>query len=171
MTEIERLCAIESIRASKARYVYGADNKDWEIFGSAFTVDAVWDLSGFPIARLPGSDEWNSEGSSFDLDFLQQVSDMGAWPHIGRDKIMAGASEATQGVVSSFHALFNPEVSFTSEVTADVVWPFEEKIYFSENSPVRYMNGHGYYLEIYQREGAQWLIKQTKIKPMLVTIS
>jgi hypothetical protein len=163
MNQLERLLAIEDIKRCKARYARGADSQDWELFASAFTADAVWDLRGFAIARSLRSGEWNSIGSKFDLPFLEDFSNMITWPKIGRDAIKNGSRDIMVSVNASFHRLFNPEIDITTDAEATALWPFEETIQFSGDGPVNYMNGLGYYHETYAREDGRWLIKTCRL--------
>jgi hypothetical protein len=170
VTELERISAIEDIRACKARYARGADSQNWELFGSAFAIDAVWDLSGFAIARTPKTREWNSIGSEFDLAFLENFSNLISWPKIGRDEIASGACDIMGDVVASFHRLFNPEIAVISATTASAIWPFEETIQFREQSDVAYMNGMGYYHETYTKYDQSWLIQTCSLQRVIFNI-
>lgn len=171
MDGLQRLLAIESIRACKARYVRGADTKDWEVFASAFTEDAIWDLRGFTIARFPTTGEWNRIGSDFDLVFLESLSNLINWPMVGRQAIKAGAAEATTEMLSAFHRLYNPEIEVISDEAAKASWPFEETTYFSDASPVRFMNIIGHYHEDYRQVGGDWLISECRLSMMMCKFS
>jgi hypothetical protein len=144
---------------------------DWPLFGSAFTLDAIWDLRGFAIARNPKTNEWNSKGSSFDLAFLEQFSNSLSWPVVGRAAIEAAARDIMADVTASFHRLFNPEIDILSEESARAVWPFEETIQFSDGSAVNYMNGLGYYHETYELIGESWLTKTCQISRTIFNIA
>lgn len=45
MTDIERLLAMEEIKALKARYFRCVDTKDWDGFGAVFADDAAFEVS------------------------------------------------------------------------------------------------------------------------------
>jgi len=66
MTEVERLLAIEEIKQTKARYFYGLDHRDWDLWRSS-----VWAPDGrlevpeadMVVAPLDKIIEWVGEVS------------------------------------------------------------------------------------------------------------
>jgi len=152
--------------------VRGADMSDWELFGSAFTLDAEWDLTDWAIARYAGTEEWNSNGSNFDIDVLKQLSNSAvfSYPVKGRKAIIDVTRTRVPGF-ASVHQLHNPEIEFVSGSAAKVIWPVEDTIQFPEGAPVRLFKGLGAYHETYVSVEKHWLISTCRIVRLMATIT
>lgn len=171
MNDLAKLLAVLSINNSKARYARGADLQDGEVFASAFTQDAVWDLRGWAVARYGGTGDWNGTGSSVPLSVLESLSDVSPWPISGREAIRESAQKLTTGA-ATFHQMSNPEIEFLSDHEASVVWPFEDTLHFPEGFPIRHFNGLGRYVETYapDPEDNAWKIKTCRVLRFAATI-
>jgi hypothetical protein len=171
MNELERLSAVNSIRNCKSRYIRGTDTMDWELFGTAFTEDAEWDLRGFAVARTPWTGEWNSIANDVkDFDFLDGLSTIVPWPVRGRSEIVAAARDHTKWL-GSFHAVFNPEIKILSPNHATAAWPFQDVLHFPPEAPIRTFNGYAYYHETYELVDGEWLIKTCRLERLLCSLS
>lgn len=141
MDALEKIIAIEEIRALKARYFRCLDTKDWAGFGEVFAEDAVFDISD----DVPGG-----------------VAN-------GRDKIVTAASVPLTDCVSIHHG-HCPEIEIISATTASGIWAMEDMLRWSEtaDSPLRALHGYGHYIETYERIDGAWKIKTLKLKRLRV---
>ena len=144
MTDIEKLMAMEEIKALKARYFRCVDGKDWEGFAAVFAADAAFDIS----QDVPGC-------------IL-----------VGIEKILETVRPPLQGCVSVHHG-HCPEISITSETTAEGIWAMEDMLRWNEGaaSPVHAMHGYGHYLETYRKIDGAWRIQTMKLTRMRVDVT
>ena len=92
MNDVEKLLAIEEIRRLKAKYFWGLDHRDWDLWRrEVFAADAFLDV---PEADLVVT---------------------------GIEKIIAWVASATGDQVSVHHG-HNPNIEITSNATATGVW-------------------------------------------------
>ena len=139
MNDLEKLLAIESIKQSKSRYFRGLDTKDWELYGSSFAPDAEMDM----------------REQSHNPDNLL----------IGREKITEYVSRQLDGIVT-VHQGHTPEIDFTSETTANVIWAMEDLLWVKDpaaQKPFTHLHGWGHYRETYRKVGDVWLIQTTTL--------
>lgn len=143
MTDIEKLLALEEIRALKARYFRFVDTKDWPGFEALFTPDAVFDISD----DIPGC------------------------VLTGATKIREAASVPLTGCASVHHG-HCPEIELTSDTTATGIWPMEDTLRWADdaNSPIKALHGYGHYHETYVKRDGQWCIKTLKLRRLRVDI-
>ncbi len=145
MNDLERLTAIEAIKAVKARYFRGVDTGDSELVRGILAEDCVLDYMGcctdpktgrdfFPAMNviMHGAANWSSEG-------------------FGK-----------MGIVSAHHG-HNCEVEFTSDTTANVIWSMTDRLFMPPGGPFACMTGYGYYHETYEKTGGRWKIKTLRI--------
>jgi len=141
MDAVEKLIAMEEIRALKARYFRCVDTKDWQGFGDVFAEDALFDISD----DVPGA------------------------VITGREKIAAAASVPLTHCVSVHHG-HCPEIEITSPTTAGGIWAMEDILRWSADAdtPLRALHGYGHYIETYERIDGAWKIKTMKLKRLRV---
>lgn len=147
MNAIEKLVAIESIKQAKARYFRGLDSKDWQHYASSFAPDAQMDMR--EQARNP--------------DYL----------FIGRDAIVAFVSKSLDSMIT-VHQGHTPEIEFTSDDTADVIWAMEDRLWKKDDSvkkPFSQLNGWGHYRETYRNVNGEWLIQTTTLTRLHVVMT
>ena len=137
MNDIDRLLAIEAIKQIKAKYFYGYDHQDWELWRSE-----VW----APEGRL--------EVPEIDLV-------------VGpRDTMIQWVAEQAVGQTSVHHG-HTPIIEFTSDTTATGIWAMEDRIYRSKDNPmlgdVTYIHGFGHYHETYIKTDMGWRIASTRL--------
>ena len=144
MTEVEKLLALEDIKALKARYFRCVDTKDWDGFAAVFAPDAAFDISD----DVPGC-------------IL-----------VGREKILDAARPPLQGCVSVHHG-HCPEITITSAMSAEGVWAMEDMLRWNEGSasPVAALHGYGHYRETYRKIDGAWLIQSLKLSRLRVDIT
>jgi hypothetical protein len=143
MDDVQKLLAIEEIKALKARYFRAVDTRAWAMFEGLFTPDALFDISD----DLPGC------------------------VVTGAARIRQTASTPLTGCVSVHHG-HCPEIELTSENSATGIWPMEDMLRWHDgsNSPIRSLHGYGHYFEQYERIDGRWFIKAIKLTRLRVDI-
>lgn len=142
MTELETLLAIEEIKKVKARYFYGLDHKNWELWRRAvFAPNATLEVPEIPI-RVEG-----------------------------RDRIIAWVAERTADQESVHHG-HTPIIEITSESSASAIWAMEDRLYRPMGTPFAngrtYLHGFGHYHETYARTLEGWRITSTRLARLRV---
>lgn len=145
MDELERLLAIESIELAKARYFYGLDHKDWDLWRRE-----VWTKD----ARL-------------------EVPEVGE-VYEPLEKIIEAVSHDVGDQVSVHHG-HTPIVEFVSDSEAKVLWAMEDRLYRTPEKPLydgsQYLHGFGHYHETYVKTEAGWRLKVTRLSRLRVEMS
>ena len=148
MNTIERLLAIEGIKTTKARYFRCLDTKDLAGYASVFAPDAVMDM----------------RGESRDGEGL--VS--------GAGNIASFVLGSVSGL-STVHHGHMPEIEFSSDTSASVIWAMEDKLWKVDDAaavvPFSTLHGYGHYHETYVRIEDQWLISTITLMRLRVDIS
>jgi hypothetical protein len=148
MNNIERLLAIEGIKTTKARYFRCLDTKDLAGYASVFAPDAVMDM----------------RGESRDGEGL--VS--------GAGNIASFVLGSVSGL-STVHHGHMPEIEFSSDTSASVIWAMEDKLWKVDDAaavvPFSTLHGYGHYHETYVRIEDQWLIRTITLMRLRVDIS
>ena len=148
MNTIERLLAIEGIKTTKARYFRCLDTKDLAGYASVFAPDAVMDM----------------RGESRDGEGL--VS--------GAGNIASFVLGSVSGL-STVHHGHMPEIEFSSDTSASVIWAMEDKLWKVDDAaavvPFSTLHGYGHYHETYVRIEDQWLIRTITLMRLRVDIS
>ncbi len=148
MNDIERLLAIEGIKTTKARYFRCLDTKDLAGYASVFAPDAVMDM----------------RGESRDGEGL--VS--------GAGNIASFVLGSVSGL-STVHHGHMPEIEFSSDTSASVIWAMEDKLWKVDDAaavvPFSTLHGYGHYHETYERIEDQWLIRTITLRRLRVDIS
>ena len=136
MNVSEQLLTIEAIKRLKARYFRFVDTKNWEGFASLFTDDVIFDIS---------SGHFNCVLHS-PTEIIEMVS------------------PAMKDCVSVHHG-HCPEITITSDTTAEGIWAMEDKLIWAEgaDSPVRTMHGYGHYHETYRKIEGEWRIHTMRL--------
>ena len=143
MNQIDKLLAIEEIKQLKARYFRFVDTKDWAGFAGLFAADAVFDLSD----DLPGC------------------------VLVGPAKIVELSARSLEDAVTA-HYGHCPEISITSQNSANGIWAMEDRIRWAEEStsPIKSLHGFGHYLETYDCIEGCWRIKTLKLRRLRVDL-
>jgi hypothetical protein len=145
MNDVEKLLAIEEIKRVKSRYFYGLDHKDWELWRRE-----VWSSDGSLVVPEDGTDV------------------------TGVEAIIAHVSKATGDQVSVHHGHM-PDIEFTSDTTAKVVWAMEDRLYRTQEFPLEdgstHLHGFGHYHETYVKTPVGWRIQTTKLTRLRVKMA
>jgi len=137
MTDIEKLLAIEEIKQVKARYFYGLDHQDWDLWR-----EEVW----APDGRLEVPE-----------------ADMVVEPF---DKVVEWVSASVGDQVSVHHGHM-PLIEFVSDNEAKVIWAMEDRLYRTKEFPLEdgstYLHGFGHYHETYTKLDRGWRIASSRL--------
>ncbi len=138
MDALDRLLAIEEIRALKARYCRFLDTRDWAGFAALFTEDAVMDVS----------------------------EDTGNPPITGIAAILDQVRFAVIDAASS-HQVHTPEITLDSPDAAQGTWAMQDRVVWQQGkSPipgVASITGYGQYHESYRRQDGAWKITALRL--------
>jgi len=150
MTELERLLALEEIKALKARYFRGVDTKDVALLRSVFAEGAETDF--------------RSESPTGDPVFHQHDPD--AFAH--------NTVYMLEGTVT-VHMGFMPEIELLSATEARARWPMNDRIWVEDASlkrlPFTTLNGWGWYHDRYRRGADGWKIVSTRLERSKLIVS
>ena len=130
---LEELGIREVIKDLKARYCYHIDLKEWDLYASLFTEDAI-------------------------LDVDQSVSTRGRAPNpmprvTGRAAIRAFMPQLLEPA-DTVHQVHSPIITITSPTSAKAIWAMEDVV----RMPGFYIEGRGHYHETYVLTDGQWRI-------------
>ena len=138
MNATEKLEASLAIGRTKARYCRFLDTKNWDGYASLFTVDFELDVS---------------EGSS--LPVIR-----------GREAALAQI-QASIGNARTAHQVHTPEIEFTNDDEARVIWAMQDRVVFDAERAAKVgiagLTGYGHYHERYVREGGEWKIAASRL--------
>lgn len=145
MDDIDRLLAIEAIETAKAKYFYGLDHKDWDLWRRE-----VW----APDARL-------------------EVPEVGE-VYEPLEKIIEAVSHDVGDQISVHHGHM-PIVEFVSDTEAKVLWAMEDRLYRTPEFPLydgsTYLHGFGHYHETYVKLDVGWRLQSTRLTRLRVEMS
>ncbi len=147
MNRVERLAAIEAIKALKAGYFRCMDTKDWVGFAEQFTPDAVMDIN---------------------IDLGGSVGD--AAGIIRGNQAIADSVRGFVGDVLTVHHGHMPEIEVMSATTARGIWAMEDMLRWPEGAAMREMHGYGHYRETYEKVDGRWRIASTQLSRLRVDI-
>jgi hypothetical protein len=154
MNEIDRLVAIEDIRALKARYFRGVDTKDWALLGEVMAEDVTCDYRGSATDPATG------------VNFAPAAT---GEPLSGSAAVIAGLQHSLAGIVSA-HQGYLPELSILDEHTAEGIWAMYDTLRFPPGHELSELSGFGHYFERYQKIGRKWRIRTLKLVRIRVDI-
>lgn len=142
MNDIERLIAIEAIKQVKAKYFWGLDHQDWDVWRQD-----VW----APDGRLEVPE----------ADVVVQPL----------DKVIEWVAASVKDQVSVHHGHM-PIIDFTSDTSAKVIWAMEDRLYRSAEHPLEdgstYLHGFGHYRETYVKLDTGWRIQSSRLTRLRV---
>jgi hypothetical protein len=137
MDDIERLAAIHEIKQVKAKYFWGLDHKDWDLWRRE-----VW----APDARLE----------------VPEVDEV----HEPLEQVIEAVSSQVGDQVSVHHG-HQPIITFTSDTEARVIWAMEDRLYRSKEYPLHdgstFLHGFGHYHETYVKLDVGWRLRSTRL--------
>jgi hypothetical protein len=145
MDDLERLLAIESIERAKAKYFYGLDHKDWDLWRSE-----VW-----------------TEDARLEILEVDEV-------HQPLDAIIQAVSGDVGDQISVHHGHM-PIFDFVSDTECKVLWAMEDRLYRTPEKPLydgsQYLHGFGHYHETYVKTDAGWRLRSTRLTRLRVEMS
>ena len=139
MDAVDRLTAVEEIKALKARYFRCMDTKDWDAFANLFSADASIDMSG------------EMRASKSDVGIIH-----------GRNEIVAFVRNAINDVTTVHHG-HTPEIDLVSPTRATGIWAMEDSLRWPKGAPIRSLHGYGHYHDTYEKHDDRWLIASTRL--------
>jgi SnoaL-like domain len=146
MNDIERLLAIEEIKQVKAKYFYGLDHRDWDL--------------------------WRRE--VFAPDASLHVPEFREEPFTPLEKLIDYVRESTGDQVSVHHGHM-PIIDVTSDTAATGLWAMEDRLYRTKEAPLydgsTLLHGFGHYRETYARLDTGWRIKTTQLTRLRVEMT
>lgn len=145
MEPVERLIAIEEIKALKARYFRLMDGKDWVGFTDLFTPDALFDVRGA----------------------LEENPVITGDPIRGADAIAAYVQRGITPLTSA-HFGHMPEIEILSGNEATGIWALLDILRAPEGGPFRIFRGYGHYHERYTRADGRWKIASLRLTRLMV---
>ena len=152
MDAIDRLLAVEAIRKTKGTYWYALDMKDWDLFASVFTEDAIIDMreevafgAGKPLTHLPPVEDAIAAGEL-------AVT-------VGNKAFAAMISVALRSWKTVHHG-HAPIIDIDSADEGRAIWPLFDYI----DDGTRALKGYGHYHESYRRQpDGRWLISRMRL--------
>ena len=137
MDDIDRLAAIQDIRQTKAKYFWGLDHKDWDLWRRE-----VW----APEGRLE----------------VPEVDEV----YEPLEKVIEAVSQQVGDQVSVHHG-HTPIIDFVSDTEAKVIWAMEDRLFRSKEYPLHdgsmLLHGFGHYHETYVKLDAGWRIQSSRL--------
>ncbi len=140
--ELEKLLAIEEIKRLKAKYFYGIDTKDWEL--------------------------WRREVFAPDGRLIVPEADFEA---AGIEAIIETVARRTDKQDSVHHGHM-ADIEILSDSTAQGIWAMEDRLYRAPGHPMEdgtiYLHGFGHYHETYICLATGWRIQSTRLSRLRV---
>jgi len=151
MTE-RYLAHVQAIRTLKAGYFRNMDRRDWDAMVDVFSEDAVMDMRSEMDALADAGMAVERQGGLLE----------------GRPAILKAMSSALMETITVHHGHMG-EIDILSETEAKGIWPMRDIIVMPQGSPVRQLQGYGYYHERYRRiaEG-EWRIAHLTLSRLLI---
>ncbi len=148
MDVLERLTAIEDIKALKARYFRCMDEKDWPGLQAVFASDLVADFR-------------DSTGTRNESLLTH-----------GAELYVTNLAPILQNITTTHHGHM-PEIEITTSTTATGIWAMEDFLWVGEGAPVPYktMRGFGHYHETYEKRDGKWVIKTVRLSRLRVEVT
>jgi hypothetical protein len=150
MDRLERLEALEEIKALFARRVRAMDQKDWALYDTCHAPHAV--LKSFSSDQTAG---------------VPTLQDDGGTPTaVGKAAILEAIRTLLDGPikVTTVHHAHTPEISFTSDASASGIWAMEDRLRWWDGDAEQRAHGWGHYYETYEKLDGVWLITSRTIR-------
>ena len=141
MDPVEKLVALEELRALMARRVRCLDEKDWEGFAACYTPDAV----SYSFVRPEAPDD----------------------RIVGAQLIAERVAAALRDVITA-HQVHAPEIEILSSERATGVWPLNDVLSRMREGKRHWMRGYGHYRQVYEKRDGRWLIKEHRLTRLLL---
>ncbi|WP_157220693.1 nuclear transport factor 2 family protein [Flavisphingomonas formosensis] len=148
MDPLQRLIAIEEIKALKARYFRCVDSKDWTGLEAVFAPDIVFDRTYSSSVRNPGTSAWNPPLPS------------PARLVRGREAVMQMVRAAVETLRTVHHGHM-PEIELVDETHATGIWAMADELRAPDGTLI--LAGRGHYHDRYERLPHGWAIVRSGI--------
>lgn len=140
---IANIDSCRAIQEVKAKYCRFMDTKQWQQWGELFTDDVRMDVSA------------------------DVTPDVGVPITVGREVSVAQVS-AMVGEATTVHQVHSPEIDYTSETSATVIWAMSDVVVWPEGveppvASMRSIHGYGHYHETYKLTDTGWKIASLKL--------
>lgn len=139
MNDVERLLALEEIKALMARRVRCIDEKDWEGFADCYAVDA----QSHSMTSAPGGKV------------------------VGNLQIAAWLAKALEGI-TTVHQVHLPEIAFLADDAASAIWPLNDILVWEKDGQRHSLRGYGHYRQTLRKISGRWLIQDHNLTRLLV---
>ncbi|PPE75174.1 hypothetical protein C3942_05730 [Solimonas fluminis] len=150
MTELQRLLALEEIKALKARYFRGVDSKDAALLRSVFADGAETDFRSESPTRDPAFHRRDPDAFAENTVYMLQGS-------------------------ITMHMGFMPEIELLSDTEAQARWPMNDRIWVQDAGlarlPFATLNGWGWYHDRYRLGPEGWKIVSTRLERSKVIVT
>ena len=145
-SDVARLLAIEEIKQVKAKYFWGLDHRDWDLWKR---------------------EVWAPDGELHVPEFRPE-------PFTGWDAVIAYVSQATGDQVSVHHGHM-PIIDFTSDSEAKVIWAMEDRLFRPPHNLLydgsNHLHGWGHYRETYVKRPEGWRIRSSQLTRLRVEMT
>jgi len=141
MNAVDKLVALEEIRALMARRVRCLDEKDWEGFAACYADDAV----SYSFVRPEAPED----------------------KIVGAKEIAARVAAALEGVTTA-HQIHTPELEILSEDHATGIWPLNDVLSRMRDGKRHWMRGYGHYRQVYRKAAGRWVIQEHRLTRLLL---
>lgn len=147
MDLLERLAAMEDIRALKARYFRTMDCKDWQGYEAVFAPDLIADFRDATTTR--DETQLTHGAAAYVAQLAPMLND-----------------------VDTVHHGHMAEIEVESPTTARGVWAMEDKLWPGPQSqlPFRWLHGYGHYHERYVKLADGWRIAEIRLTRLRVDV-
>lgn len=180
MNDLERLVAIEELRALQARYVRHADVGEWPALAGLFLPDARFiphGLDGHPRVTIAGRD-------GIVRHLAAMVGSGTALHHLYSWEIDIDSPTAARGLWAMEERIDRSNAVSETDATTKVrgLWAAEDwndsshvaataGIREKTQRPFRTMHGYGYYRAAYEKLDGSWFIAELKLFPTKLDFS
>lgn len=111
--------------------------------------------------RLLDAKDWDAWQEIFTPDFVSDTRQSGGLMIHGRAQFIAFVRNVLGAPGRcTVHQVHAPELELTSATTASGIWALEDFIRFLPGLSIR---GYGHYHETYEKQGANWRIKSSRL--------
>ncbi len=155
MDVLEKLAATSEIKDLMYKRIRYMDTKQWDMYSTVHTEDHVSHTYG----ELPEDGQPDSGGAQ-----------SGVQGHVALTEAIRSLMEEPVPMTSCHH-VHAPEITFTSDTTAEGIWPMEDELWWQNGDIEETLHGWGHYHEKYRKENGKWLIYYRSLSRLRVVSS
>ncbi|MDB3855903.1 nuclear transport factor 2 family protein [Halieaceae bacterium] len=142
MEGVEKLLAEAEIKDLMYKRIRYMDTKQWHMYATVHTEDHVSSTYG----GLPKEGQPETDGEKNKVQGHEALT----------NAIRTLMDEPVPMV--SCHHVHSPEITFTSDTTAEGIWAMEDELWWPNGDKEESLHGWGHYEEKYRKENGKWLI-------------